>query len=120
MDSLTYAVAVFILAFSMQYDILWLSLAIFIFLLVSLRSLSGILLTLITGAVFFVFGGQLQGEMLYIAVGLVVLAYFIGVKPSEEQGEGGLSPEMMAALQGLEGGGGYGGYGGTGGMGGYQ
>lgn len=108
MDSLTYGIAVFMLAFSMQYHMLWLSLAILIFLLVSLRSLAGILLTLVTGALFFVFGGDLQGEMLYIIVGLVILGYFVGVKPSEEQdgGAGGMSPEMMAALQGLDGGGG--------------
>ena len=110
MDSLTYGVAVFLLAFSMQYHLLWLSLAILIFVLVSLRSLSGILLTLVTGTIFFVFGSDLQGEMLFIIVGLVILAYFVGVKPSEEQGAGGggggggMSPEMMAALQGLDGG----------------
>lgn len=110
MDSLTYGVAIFILAFAMQYHILWIALAILIFLLVSLRSLSGILLTLVTGGVFFFLGSDLQGEMLFIVVGLVVLSYFVGVKPSEEQGGGGgmggMSPDMLAALQGMEGGGG--------------
>ncbi|MEK6820868.1 MAG: hypothetical protein AABY11_00520, partial [archaeon] len=61
MDTLTYAVAVFVLAFAMQYQILWIALAILIFLLVSLHSISGILLTLVTGIVFFVLGSDLQG-----------------------------------------------------------
>lgn len=114
MDTFTYLVAIFILAITIQYQILWAALAILIFLLISLRSISGILLTLVTGAVFVILGSDLQGTMLYIAIGLVALAYFVGVKPSEEQPEG-MSPEMMAALQGLGGGGG----GGMGGMGGY-
>lgn len=120
MDTFTYLVAIFILAFTIQYQILWAALAILIFLLISLRSISGILLTLVTGVVFVMLGSELQGEMLYIAIGLVVLAYFVGVKPSEEQPEG-MSPEMMAALQGMGGGGGggMGGLGGMGGMGGY-
>lgn len=116
MDTFTYLVAIFILAFTIQYQILWAALAILIFLLISLRSISGILLTLVTGVVFVMLGSELQGEMLFIAIGLVVLAYFVGVKPSEEQPEG-MSPEMMAALQGMGGGGG--GMGGMGGMGGY-
>ena len=60
MDSFTYAIAIFILAFAMQAQILWLGLALLIFLLVSLRSLSGIVLTLITGVVFFIFGHSLR------------------------------------------------------------
>lgn len=115
MDTLTYLIAVFMLAFAVQYQILWAALAILIFLLITLRSVSGILLTLVTGVVFFVLGSDLQGEMLYIMIALSVLAYFVGVKPSEEQPEG-MSPDMMAALQGLGGGGG--GMGGLGGMGG--
>ncbi len=112
MDTLTYLIAIFILAFAMQYQILWAGLAVLIFLLISLRSISGILLTLVTGVVFFILGSDLKGEILYIAIGLVVLAYFVGVKPSEEQ-PGGISPEMLAALQGP--GGGLGGLGGGGG-----
>ncbi len=105
MDSFTYLVAIFVLAFAVQYQLLWAALAVLIFLLISLRSISGILLTLITGVVFFIMGSDLQGEILYIGIGLVVLAYFVGVKPSEEQ-PGGMSPDMMAALQGLGGPGG--------------
>ncbi len=114
MDTFTYLVAIFMLAFAMQYQILWAALAVLIFLLISLRSVSGILLTLVTGVVFFVMGSDLQGEILYIAIALAVLAYLVGVKPSEEQ-PGGMSPDMMAALQGLGGGGG--GMGGLGGGG---
>ncbi len=116
MDTFTYLVAIFMLAFAVQYQILWAALAVIIFLLISLRSVSGILLTLVTGVVFFIMGSDLQGEVLYIAIALTALAYFIGVKPSEEQ-PGGMSPDMMAALQGLGGPGG--GMGGMGGMGGY-
>jgi hypothetical protein len=114
MDTFTYAVAVFLLAFTMQSQILWMGLAILIFLLISLRSLSGILLTLITGAVFFFMGSALKGEMLYIAVGLVIISYLVGVKPAEDSA-GGMSPDMMSMLQGM-GGGGYGGMGGPGGF----
>ncbi len=110
MDSFTYAIAIFILAFAMQAQILWLGLALLIFLLVSLRSLSGIVLTLITGVVFFIFGSDLQGEIIFIAIGLVIFAYFVGVKPAEDQA-GGMSADMMAALQGM-GGDPYGGMGG--------
>ncbi|MEK6970835.1 MAG: hypothetical protein AABW68_04055 [archaeon] len=117
MDSFTYVVAVFLLAFAMQSNLLWLGLAILIFLLISLRSLSGIILTLITGVSFLILGSSLQGEMLYLSIGLVILAYLVGVKPSEDT-QGGMSPDMMAMLQGMGGGGGdpYGGMGG--GMGG--
>ncbi len=110
MDTLTYAVAVFVLAFAMQYQILWIALAILIFLLVSLHSISGILLTLVTGIVFFVLGSDLQGEILYIIVGLVVLAYLVGIKPSEDA-PGGMSPDMMSMLQGMDAGGHGGGHG---------
>lgn len=111
MDSFTYLVAVFLLAFAMQYSLFWLALVVLAFLLISLRSLSGIVLTLVTGTTFFLLGSSLQGEILFISVGLVFVAYFIGVKPAEEQG-GGMSPDMMAALQGMEGmgGGGMGGF----------
>lgn len=117
MDTFTYVVAVFLLAFAMQSSMLWLGLAILIFLLISLRSLSGIVLTLITGVAFFILGSSLQGTMLYLCVGLAILAYLVGVKPSEDN-QGGMSPDMMAMLQGMGGGGGdpYGGMGG--GMGG--
>ena len=108
MDSFTYCVAIFLLAFAMQAHILWIGLAILIFLLITLRSLSGIVLTLVTGVVFFIFADALKGEILYIAVGLVILAYLVGVKPSEDAA-GGMSPDMMAMLQGMggAGGGGY-------------
>ena len=114
MDSFTYAIAIFILAFALQAQIVWLGLAILIFLLISLRSLSGIVLTLITGVTFFIFGADLKGEILFIAIALVGLAYIVGVKPAEEQA-GGMSADMMAALQGM-GGDPYGGMGGLGGM----
>lgn len=119
MDTFTYVVAVFLLAFAMQSNMLWLGLAILIFLLISLRSLSGIVLTLITGIAFFVMGSSLQGTMLYLAIGLVILAYLVGVKPSEDN-QGGMSPDMMAMLQGMGGGGDpYGGGGMGGGHGGF-
>jgi hypothetical protein len=120
MDTFTYVVAIFLLAFAMQSNMLWLGLAILIFLLISLRSLSGIVLTIITGVVFFIMGSSLQGEMLYLSIGLVILSYLVGVKPSEEN-QGGMSPDMMAMLQGMGGGGGdpYGGGGMGGGQGGY-
>ncbi|MFH0970593.1 MAG: hypothetical protein V1776_04000 [Candidatus Diapherotrites archaeon] len=120
MDTLTYAVAVFLLAIAMQYPITWLGLIILLFLLLSLHSISGILLTLVTGITFFFLGGELQGELFYIIVGLVILAYLIGVKPSEDTPEG-MSPDMMAMLQGMGGQGDqYGGMGGMGGMGEYR
>lgn len=119
MDTFTYIVAVFLLAFAMQSSMLWLGLAILIFLLISLRSLSGIVLTLTTGIVFFILGSSLTGTMFYLCIGLAILAYLVGVKPSEDN-QGGMSPDMMAMLQGMGGGGGdpYGGMGGMGGMGG--
>lgn len=117
MDSFTYLIAIFVMAFSFQLSMLWISIAVLIFLLISLRSISGILLTLITGVVFFVMGNSLRDDILYIAVGLVAFAYFVGVKPAEEQA-GGMSPEMLAALGGM-GGGGEGGMGGMEGMGGF-
>lgn len=110
MDTFTYIIAVFLLAFAMQSQLLWLALAILIFLLISLRSLSGIVLTLITGGAFFVLGSGLKGEMMYLSIFLVILAYLVGVKPSEDQ-QGGMSPDMMSMLQGM-GGGGMGGMGG--------
>lgn len=107
MDLLTYVLSIIMLGFSIQFNVLWLSLAILIFILISHRSLSGILLTLVTGAVFFIMGPNLKGDMLWITIGLVALAYFIGVKPGEEQA-GGLDPAMLAALGGMEGMGGTG------------
>jgi hypothetical protein len=62
-------------------------------------------------------GNSLRDDILYIAVGLVAFAYFVGVKPAEEQA-GGMSPEMLAALGGM-GGGGEGGMEGMGGFGGF-
>jgi hypothetical protein len=120
MDTFTYVVAIFLLAFAMQSNLVWLGLAILIFLLISLRSLSGIVLTLITGIAFFVFSSNLKGEMLYISIALVILAYLVGVKPSEDT-QGGMSPDMMAMLQGMGGPGGdsFGGVGPGGGHGGF-
>ena len=115
MDTITYVIAVFILAFSIQLQIIWVSLAILIFMLINLRSIPGILLTLVSGAVFWVVGGDLKDDILYIAIALVAFAYFVGVKPAEEAA-GGMSPDMLAALQGMGGGGEMGGFGGMGGM----
>jgi hypothetical protein len=99
MDLLSYVLAVIILGLSIQFNALWISLAVLIFILISMRSLSGILLTLVTGGVFFFLGPGLQGDMLWISAGLVAFAYFIGVKPGEEQA-GGMDPNMLAALGG--------------------
>ena len=114
MDSFTYLIALFLMAFSVQFGLIWLTIGIALFLLASLRSVGGILLTLATAGVFLFLGENLQGDILYITVALVALAYFVGVKPGEEQA-GGMSPDMLAALQGMGGGDEYGGTEGFGG-----
>lgn len=108
MDTFTFLIALMMLAFSIQFNQIWIGLGIMIILMVTSRSFMKTLLILAASiGMVLIRGPSFNDYLPFMIFGLIVVALAMGVTEKPQEGGGGM--EGLGGLEGLAGLGGLGG-----------
>ncbi len=98
MDTASFLIGVIIMMLAASYDAYWLVVGVALVLMLTMRSLSAIVLLLISIGIIVFFRGNIQEYAPYILFGLIILSLLLDAGKKQEA-----YPQDMGGLGGLEG-----------------